>query len=31
LSKDYELTIPSSESMIYMAMINRMLHLLAPE
>ena len=30
LSKDYELTIPSSESMIYIAMINLMLHRLAP-
>ena len=30
LSKDYELTIPSSESMIYIAMINLMLHRLEP-
>lgn len=30
LSKDYELTIPSSESMIYISMINLMLHRLAP-
>ena len=30
LSKDYELTIPSSESMIYISMINRMLHRLVP-